>query len=365
MHGEALDSFDAEVRQTLEGILGTQLSPAQWGQASRGFRHAGLGLRSAARHAPAAYLASAFATREFCHSIDGEFSWNPEDPPASLAEALRLFNAHLSPSEQLNLPSTPRGPSQKDLSRRIDNAAHTAYVRALSLADQQAILSECRIGASGFLTAIPSEALGLTMSREEFLVEIRARLLCQEAPQDDFCPTCDGVLDVKCHHARMCTGGADRTLRHHAVRNCAGCIFHAAGLNPVLERPGLLPASPDDAAPTSRRRPADVYLPTWTNGAPAALDFAVTSPQRQEAMASVGAGGPGGLELYEAFKRDHLDTASCCARQGLTFVPMVVEPTGAWGSTALSTLSALAKRSAAYSGDHPGAVMKRYGIADT
>ena len=47
------------------------------------------------------------------------------------------------------------------------------------------------------------------------------------------------------------------------------------------EKPGLLlPPRPSDAI--TRRRPANEYLPSWIHSNPAALDFAVTSPQRQD-----------------------------------------------------------------------------------
>ena len=57
--------------------------------------------------------------------------------------------------------------------------------------------------------------------------------------------------------------------------------------------------------------------------------------------------------MYECTKRNHLDTASLCRNQGITFVPMVAEPTGAWGPIALKTFAALAKTSAAESGNTP------------
>ena len=42
----------------------------------------------------------------------------------------------------------------------------------------------------------------------------------------------------------------------------------------------------------SRRRPADVYLPRWSSGGPAALDFAITSGLQIGSLASTAADGP-------------------------------------------------------------------------
>eukprot|EP00661_Eupelagonemidae_sp_cell13_P025425 gene25425-biopygen10506 len=58
------------------------------------------------------------------------------------------------------------------------------------------------------------------------------------------------------------------------------------------------------------RRPADVFLPTWDRRCPAAFDFAITSPHR-------------------------LDVVRLAADQGgISFLPMVFEPSGACGPTA-------------------------------
>ena len=52
-----------------------------------------------------------------------------------------------------------------------------------------------------------------------------------------------------------------------------------------MEKPGiLLPERPEDSS--NKRRPADIYLPTWDGGLPVALDFAVTAPQRQAIIRS-------------------------------------------------------------------------------
>jgi len=95
--------------------------------------------------------------------------------------------------------------------------------------------------------------------------------------------------------------------------------------------------------PNFGRRPADFFIPSWSHGAPAAFDLAVSSPQRQAALArnfrEVGAAAA----LYEDTKRTHLNTADTCASQGLTFVPLVAEPSGGWGPTGAKTLRRLAK----------------------
>jgi len=249
---------------------------------------------------------------------------------------------------------------QQDLSRALDGAAHATYFESLSMADRADILSETFRGASDFLEAAPSKVLGLALEAGEFLVELRRRLLLDVYEEDSYCPLCDGVLDKRGGHPGLCAGGGDRTLRHNAARNCTGRFAAAAGLGPVLEKPGLLQPSPDDPSQTSRRRPADVYLPTWSSGAPAALDFAITSPQRQDVLEGASREAGAAATAYEATKRQYLDTAEDCRRQGVTFVPMVAEPSGGWSPAAVVVFKRIARAASARTGCLPDAKVNEY-----
>ena len=107
--------------------------------------------------------------------------------------------------------------------------------------------------------------------------------------QDYECPCCDGVFDRFGDHALVCCGCGDRTRRHNLLRNMVYYAASSANLHPELQKPGLLPQRPsfgslyengssigDDDSSPSHRRPADVYIPRWRAGPPAAWDFAVT-----------------------------------------------------------------------------------------
>ena len=101
------------------------------------------------------------------------------------------------------------------------------------------------------------------------------------------------------------------------------------------------------------RRPADVYLPSWTSGRPAALDFAVTAPQRQETLSEASQRALTAADDYVLKKKTHLNTASLCEANGVTFLPMVVESTGAWATSSAKVLYELACAAAAKSGRDP------------
>ena len=117
--------------------------------------------------------------------------------------------------------------------------------------------------------------------REEFLSELRTRLRVSISAEEAWCPLCDCVMDTRGHHAALCGSGGDRTCRHHGARNIVGDAANEGGLRPELEKPDLLPPAPD-SLDANLRRPADVYLPNWRNGRPAALDLAITSPHRHD-----------------------------------------------------------------------------------
>ena len=147
--------------------------------------------------------------------------------------------------------------------------------------------------------------------------------------------------------------------RHNAARNYGSKAASAAGLQPTLEKPGLLPPSPD-APCQNRGRPADIFLPVWTGGRPAALDFAITSPTRPEVLKlSSNAAGAAATE-YAQRKRSHMQTEADCSRQGILFVPMVAETTGGWDPSALQVWKAIARAEGVRTGQRACAILERH-----
>ena len=140
--------------------------------------------------------------------------------------------------------------------------------------------------------------------------------------------------------------GSERNQRHHALRDLVCTWADRAGLQPEKERPGLLlPQRPEDTG-VARRRPADIFAPCLS-GKPTAFDFAVTGFQRQASLADAGRHGGAAAAAYSAVKIAHLDTALCCQQQGLAFVPLVAETTGAWDPAAAKVLQTIARAVAA------------------
>ena len=138
-----------------------------------------------------------------------------------------------------------------------------------------------------------------------------------------------------------------------------GSFADQAGKNPELEKPGLLQLSPEQPG-ADRHRPADVYIPSWEGGRPACFDLAVTSPMRRDIVGAASRKAGAAAEAYEGYKRSYLNTAADCVNQGLAFVPLVAEPSGGWGPSALCTFKALARTHAIVSGCDSGIVLKDF-----
>ena len=313
-------------------------------------RSGGLGLRSVARHSVAGYAASLLATAPLCKDIDGNYD---EDQGA----ALHQVNLALPPADHFPVPA-PHPLRQQELSRALDRVViaqlaapgpgREAYRAHFQLLQQE--------GAGAWLHAVPNDALGLHVVTPLFRTMVRLRLRLPIADSDMACPLCDGTSDSFGDHARVCPCGGDRVKRHNQLRNILAGRARAAGLQPEVEKPNLLPPRPelhggteDGSLPRGNGcRPADVWIANWNLHGPAAFDVAVTSGLRQGHLAASAADGMD----YEVRKCRHLDTLQACATEGLQFIPLVVEACGGgWGPTALKTWRSLSAAIAARTSD--------------
>ena len=210
-----------------------------------------------------------------------------------VAAAVLALNAKLPGNRAVTLEAALAS-TQRELSLRVDSAGWDSMLLTANPPARATLFSEAGAGARAFLSALPA---GRTrMEPAIFIAELRVRLRVPEAAADAWC-WCDGVLDCHGHHAGMCVAGGERTQRHNAVRDLVFAWAERAGLRPEKERTGLLlPQCPDDTQ-SARRRPADVYLPALS-GSPAALDFAITAPQRQETLAMAGRATGAAADAY-------------------------------------------------------------------
>eukprot|EP00664_Eupelagonemidae_sp_cell27_P008593 gene8593-10255_t len=88
-HDAALRHFDGLVRQGFGSIAGFHPDDAVWRRATLAVRSGGLGLRSTAEHAAAAWVASRTTTAAACLALDPDYRWAGGDhAPAAALDAL-------------------------------------------------------------------------------------------------------------------------------------------------------------------------------------------------------------------------------------------------------------------------------------
>ena len=350
MHLTALQDFDRQVRGCFAALTGLHLDFAQWEQAARGLALGGLALRSTARDSAAAYLASVGGSAQMCGELDARYNAITD---SHAAPALLAYNQQLGAGAALSLDEALAHP-QKGLSSKLDQASFRSQQHAATVVARAVLLSECEPGARAFLTAVPR---GLTqMEPAIFVTELGQRLGVADGAADGWCPKCDAVMDQFSYHAAVCVAGGERTQRHNAVRDRLAWWLDLAGLKPEKERAGLLlPHRPGELI--SRRRPADIYVPSFASS-PTAFDIAITAPQRAESLAAASQQALASASAYAVTKADHLNTLQDCASQGVAFKPLVMESTGAWETQASSTLHKIAVAAALRLGQDRGQVFQ-------
>ena len=152
---DALQEGDLAMRETLESVIGLPFSNEQWMQATLSLNQGGLGLRSAALHASAAYLSSRTATRELCAQIDPNYVWNDGADDGWLPETIEAYNASVQPDEGLSSAScTARAPlSQKKLSKQTDTTLRKRLLGASLPVDRARLHAVSAPHASRWLQA--------------------------------------------------------------------------------------------------------------------------------------------------------------------------------------------------------------------
>ena len=85
--------------------------------------------------------------------------------------------------------------------------------------------------------------------------------------EGSICLICQGAADPYGDHHVGCGGNGDRIFRHDSIRDALFSVAQSPALAPRKEAPLLIPSSSSC--------PADIYLPIWKRGQPAALDVTV------------------------------------------------------------------------------------------
>ena len=142
------------------------------------------------------------------------------------------------------------------------------------------------------------------------------------------CNKCGAIIDASGYHALTCKSGGDLIHRHNTIRDTIGKACQMAGWNPRLEKPGWIANTND--------RPADIYIPSLTNGKSCAADVAVTHALQPISIKNAAKVAAGAATRYATAVKDH-KYKEVLAKQdyGIDYLPLVVDCFGAWDERAV------------------------------
>ena len=199
-----------------------------------------------------------------------------------------------------------------------------------------------------WLNLAPPKTLGLHLRSAEFAIVAKYRLGIPVFARDGPCVACLRPSDSLGDHAMCCGFGGERISRHNHLRDALHETAVAAGLGPVKEGRFLIPGAD--------RRPADILVPNWAGGRDAALDVTVVTPLQSATMAE--AATTPGHSLNFAYERKVRGSEEDCRRQGIAFLPIVVESFGGWHVLAEGEVKKLGAALARQNGQEEGEVLR-------
>ena len=324
---DPLQFCDNDVRAAFAHFAGLQLSDAAWSQAQLCLSSGGLGLRSTARHCSSAFISS------HTSALPGLLTAALQSAFLHHAQQLRL---HGPLDEQCISDWLAEPPAQRSLSVKLEKQDHLA-LRLLSstTADRIRLSSVSSSRSAAWLQALPScGPIDLRLSPDEMQVALQHRLGFSLSQPGDSCRICSKgpELDQFGHHHLTCSTGGYVVTRHNRLRDTLFALCSSAGMNPKKEQ---------GAFHDNLSRPADLLVPGWCLGKPAAFDFTVVSPLVSENILH----GAGDIDVVaKAAGRKHEQNDTKCAELGWTCVPLAVDSYGRWCDEAHTSFSKIASQ---------------------
>ena len=326
---EAIRAFDNSMRDALADLAGGPLPEWAWLKASLPSSRGGLGIRRASLHAHGSYISSLDQSR----SLIARILRRDPRPSPHLPVALSALSEVAARPEWSSLEEVDVPLRQRPLSHCVDDATYDRLLTsAPDIRSRALAVSTALPHAGDWLNVTPSPTLGLHLQDREFRLCLDYWLglsMTKEGP----CPVCGSRADPFGDHQVGCGGNGDRIHRHDSIRDALFSVAQTAALAPRKEVPSLIP--------DTLSRPADVYLPNWMRGQPAALDISVISTMQQ--LTLQGAANIPGYALGVGEERKMAAHAEECRAVGITFIPLVVETLGGWSEDAIHTIRAIGR----------------------
>ena len=237
-------------------------------------------------------------------------------------QALATLSASASRPDWQQLDDVDVPLLQHHLSLAIDEVVYCQLFSSAPSVRARALANSTSLPHAGdWLNGVPSAALGLRLQDKEFLPCLRYWLGIPLHSAPYSCPECHSTADEFGDHQVGCGGNGDRIARHNAIRDVLFVAAQSAALAPSREASGVVP--------DSLSRPADILLPTWRHGRPAALDVHVIPPLQQLTLHE--AASTPGHALEVGVQRKLSAHLSACRDAGVDFPPIVAETLGGLG----------------------------------
>ena len=263
---DAMSVFDISMLEALSDLVGGHLPEWSWLKASLPSSLGGLGIRQASFHSSAAYISSLDHFRPLVARILGHVP----DVPRHMASALKDLAKAAGRQDWVAIEDIDIPLHQRQLSRAIDQVSYDQLVAGAPDSRFKALaLSSAICHAGDWLNVIPSQVLGLHLYDREFRLCLQYWLGLPMVDEEVRRPICQAVADPLGDHQVGCGGNGNRIFRHDSLRDALFSAVQSAALAPRREVPSLIPGS--------KSCPADLYLPHWSRGWPAALDVTVIS----------------------------------------------------------------------------------------
>ena len=333
---DALQEADDALRDALERLSKASLSDLAWKQSSLSPSQGGLGLRHACDMARPAFLGSVADTAPLVARILGRSSIQiPQVREASnalmaklgvessspLASKLTVLGGPLDSDALLVFTKQP----QAELQKAVDEKLWQELYATAAANDRDRLDAVSRPRAGAWLSAFPCRALGLWMPQAQFVISLQLWLGTAE-PQDT---------------RALRQSGAGMYGRHHAIRDVIFEAGRAAALRPRREV----------AVDNSGRRPADVFLPSFSQGRPLCIDVTISHPSQTtttlQARGGVSASEQAALDKFVQKTRRYGEQ---CSSSGVDFLPVPVCAFGGMLESSTDFFDCLAARLAEHTG---------------
>ena len=138
-------------------------------------------------------------------------------------------------------------------------------------------------------------------------------------------------------HSLNCSLGSDRIARHHHLCNTIFDVAQMVALAPLKEPLHLISGH-------KGMRPADVYIPQWTNGKGTCLDITVINPLQDATIAQFAMAGDHAVN--KAYDDKVKKFGALCTSEGLAFFPLAVDTFGSWHKHSLAVIMKLGTQQA-------------------